>query len=257
MPRYAIKVQYDGTPYVGYQVQPNGPSVQAAIEKALCRMAKLPSGQHIPTSGSGRTDSGVHALGQVIHFDYPASIHPKAMQRAFNSLLDTSIRVTDVAQVAETFHARYDVTEKEYIYRVDVGQFPDPFKRHYTLHHPYRYDLAKMQRAICDIVGTHDFTSFCSTKTDKEDKVRTVYEATIMYDEEQHELRFYFRGNGFLYNMIRILVGTLLQIGDGLRPETELQRLLAVCNRKQAGPTAPPQGLYMQRVIYEQDPFNQ
>lgn len=256
MPHYAIKVQYDGTSYVGYQVQPNGPTVQAAIEQALIKMAKLPKGQHIPTSGSGRTDSGVHALGQVVHFDYPALIQPEAMQRAFNSLLDTSIRVIDVAQVSDDFHARYHSIGKEYLYRVDVSKFPDPFKRHYTLHHPYRYDLAKMQRAIRDIVGTHDFTSFCSIKTDKEDKVRTIYEATVTYDDEHHELRFYFRGNGFLYNMVRILVGTVLQIGDGLRPENELQRLLAVKNRKEAGPTAAPHGLYMQAVHYEKDPFN-
>lgn len=256
MPRYAIKIQYDGTPYVGYQVQPNGPSVQAAIERALCTMAKLPKGQHIPTSGSGRTDSGVHALGQVVHFDYPARIAPQAMQRALNSLLDSSIRVIAVAQVSDHFHARYQSIAKEYLYRVDIGQFPDPFKRHYTLHHPYRYDLDRMQRAIGDIIGTHDFTSFCSIKTDKEDKVRTIYEASVTYDETQQELHFYFCGNGFLYNMVRILVGTLLQIGDGLRPDTELQRLLAVKNRKEAGPTAAPHGLYMQRVWYEQDPFN-
>ena len=257
MPRYAIKVQYDGTSYVGYQVQPNGPTIQAAIEQALVKMAKLPKEQHIPTSGAGRTDSGVHALGQVIHFDYPAQISPQAMQRAFNSLLDTSIRVIDVAQVEDDFHARYHSTGKEYLYRVDVGQFPDPFKRQYTLHHPYRYDLSKMQRAIQEIVGTHDFTSFCSIKTDKDDKVRTIYEASVSYDAVHHELCFYFYGNGFLYNMVRILVGTLLQIGDGLRPESELQRLLEVKNRKQAGPTAPPHGLYMQCVLYEKDPFNQ
>lgn len=255
MPRYAAKLQYDGTHYVGYQVQPNGPSIQAEIEKALKLMAKLPKGQHIPTSSSGRTDSGVHALGQVIHFDYPAAIQPDSMLRALNSILDSSIRIIQVAQVADDFHSRYHSTGKKYLYRVDTNRFPDPFKRLYTTHHPYRYNLQNMQVAIQAIVGTHDFSSFCSSKTDKENKVRRIYEATVNYDEASHELHFYFHGAGFLYNMVRILVGTLLQIGNGLKPVNELERLLEAQNRNEAGPTAPPQGLCMMEVEYPEDPF--
>ncbi|MDO4431760.1 MAG: tRNA pseudouridine(38-40) synthase TruA [Aerococcaceae bacterium] len=255
MPRYALKIQYDGTHYVGYQVQPNGITVQATLEAALAKMAKLPKGQYLPTVASGRTDSGVHALGQVVHVDYPAQIAPIAMQKALNSLLDTSIRVVAVGKVADDFHARYHVQQKEYLYRVDVSQVADPFKRLYTVHHPYRYQLSAMQTAIQSVIGTHDFTSFCSTKTDKTDKVRTIYEASITYVAEMEELHFKFKGNGFLYNMIRILVGTLLQIGDGLKPMNELERLLHVKNRKESGPTAPPQGLYLFAVHYENDPF--
>ena len=257
MPRYAIQLQYDGTDYVGYQVQPNGPSIQAALDTALARMAKLSAGERIATVGAGRTDSGVHALGQVVHFDYPVAIASEALQRALNTLLDDAINVVAVAQVPDDFHARYHAVGKHYIYRVDIGRFVNPFKRYYTLHHPYRFDLAKMQQAIEAIIGTHDFTSFCSTKTDKEDKVRTIYGASVEVDESQQELIFRFHGNGFLYNMVRILVGTLLQIGDGLRPVDELQRLLAVKDRNEAGPTAPPHGLYMAKVDYEIELFNE
>lgn len=255
MPRYVAKIQYDGTNYVGYQVQPNGPTIQAAIERALKVMAKLPKGEHIPTASSSRTDSGVHALGQVLHFDYPVAIKPDSLLRAMNSLLDPSIRFIDVARVEDDFHSRYHAIGKRYVYRVDTQRFPDPFKRLYTLHHPYRFNLKNMQDALQLIVGTHDFSSFCSTKTDKVDKVRTIYSATVEFNESAQELYFTFHGNGFLYNMIRILVGTLLQIGDGLKPVGEMERLLRVCDRNEGGPTAGPNGLYLKAVEYEHNPF--
>lgn len=255
MPRYAIKVQYDGTNYVGYQVQPNGRSIQEEIEKALGKMAKLSNTESILTVGSGRTDSGVHALGQVIHFDYPSEIPAFNLKMAMNSILDDAIRVVDAVQVPSDFHARYHAIAKEYLYRVDIQRFPDPFKRHYTTHHPYRFELDSIQSALSDLIGEHDFTSFCSTKTDKQDKIREIYEATAWIDEQQQELVFRIYGNGFLYNMIRIIVGTALQIGNGLRPQQDMQRLLKVKDRQQAGPTAPPQGLYLHRVEYEQQLF--
>ncbi len=247
MNRYKAIIAYDGTNYVGYQVQKNGNSIQAELNKALKKMTK---GLYIPVCASGRTDAGVHANGQVIHFDYPSDIDINGAKRALNSLLPSDILVKKVEKVDESFHARYDVTGKRYLYRVSTTQAIDPFKRLYTLQHPYRLDLEKMQLALNDIIGTHDFTSFCSTKTDKEDKVRTIYRAEVYRDEKNNEVCFMFEGNGFLYNMVRILVGTTLQIGNGLRPVNELQRLLEVKKRSEAGPTAPPQGLFLDEVFY-------
>ena len=246
--RYKCTVQYDGTNYVGYQIQKNGNTVQAEIQKALKKMLK---GQIIQIQGSGRTDSGVHANGQVIHFDCPVDIEPVHLQRALNSILPPDILILEAMRVNQNFHARFGAKGKKYVYRVDLNRFPDPFKRLYTLHHPYRMNIEHLQIAMSKLVGEHDFTSFCSTKTTKEDKVRTVYEASCVVDEEKNELVFTFVGNGFLYNMVRIFVGTGLQIADGIRPPEEIDRLLEIKDRNEAGPTASGQGLYLMEVYYD------
>lgn len=257
MQRYALKIQYDGTQYVGYQVQENGPSVQAEIERGLRLLAKVDKDTRVANTTSGRTDSGVHALGQVIHVDYPKPIHAEGLRRGLNSILKKDIRVLAVAEVDESFHARYSAIAKEYIYRVDTSDYPDPFRRLYTYHHPYRTDVERMQAAMETIIGTHDFTSFCSTKTDVEDKVRTIYQAQVWQEPESGEIIFRFYGNGFLYNMIRILVGTLLQIGDRLKPVGAMEQILAAQDRNESGPTAEPQGLYLKKVYYQDDIFGE
>lgn len=248
MQRYKVTLTYDGTNYVGFQRQNNGNSIQTELEKALKKASK---GQEITVVASGRTDSGVHALGQVIHFDYPVAIHAKAMKKALNSLLPNDIRVCDVECVSQLFHARYHTCAKQYEYRVSILNIQSPFKEKYTLHHPYPTNVKRIQTALNDIVGTHDFTSFCSTKTDKENRVRRVTKANVREDAENNEIVFTFEGNGFLYKMVRILVGTSLQIGDGLKDINEMKRLLVIKDRNEAGPTASPKGLYLKRVDYK------
>ena len=246
--RYKMIVQYDGTHFAGFQIQPRDRTVQGEIQKALKIMTK---GIEVIIHGSGRTDSGVHAKGQVIHFDYPFMIPAKNMKRALNSLTTDEIFVKEVSIVEDDFHARYNTSGKKYQYRVDLNAIPDPFKRLYTLHHPYPLDMDKLRNALKDLEGEHDFSSFCASNSGREDKVRTVYEASVVKDDFNNELLFTFRGNGFLYNMVRIFVGTLLQIANGLRPADEIQRLLEVKDRNEAGPTAKPQGLYLMEVYYE------
>lgn len=248
--RFKAIVAYDGTPYAGFQVQPNQKTIQGELEQALTKMSK---GYTIPVNASGRTDSGVHALGQVIHFDYPSQIAAVSLQKALNSLLPESIRITHCEATSADFHARYDVKSKRYLYRVHFGEVVMPFDRQYILHHPYRTKVERIGEALPIIVGTHDFSSFCSTKTDKTDKVRTVTEARFDYDPKTSIGQFHFTGNGFLYNMVRILVGTSLQIGDGLKGTDELARLLDVKDRNEAGPTAPAHGLFLEEVRYLSD----
>lgn len=249
--RYKVTIAYDGSHYVGFQYQTNGKSVQEAVEKALYKLSK---GQTIKIVASGRTDAGVHAFGQVIHFDYVGHMPCESMQRALNSVLPDSIRVMAVEHVSQKFHARYHTSGKRYEYYVDCKLVQSPFTRLYHLHHPYSVSIDNINEALRSILGTHDFSSFCSTKTDKENKVRTVTLAQVEWvDQEQSLLRFTFEGDGFLYNMIRILVGTALQIGDGLKPVNELHRILLAKNRKSAGPTAKAHGLYLAKVFYKDE----
>lgn len=249
MTRYKAIIAYDGTHFNGFQKQPNGRTVQEEMEKTLKKMA---NGKEITVFGSGRTDAGVHAMGQVIHFDYPEERPLERMRFALDTQSPEDIAVKAVEIVSDDFHARYLVKEKTYQFRVDIGKPRSPFRRHYASYFPYTLDLSKIQRALPDLIGTHDFTSFCASGSSIEDKVRTIYEAKMEVNEAGDELLFTFRGNGFLYKMIRILVGTLLKIGNGRLSEDSIPEIIAKKDRNAAGPTAHPEGLYLYEVVYDQ-----
>lgn len=247
MPRYKAIIAYDGTNFSGFQTQPNGRTVQAEIEKTL---HTITSGENITIHGSGRTDAGVHALGQVIHFDCTQERDLEKFRFALDTQTPTDIGVCSIEQVPDDFHARYLVKEKIYEFRVDIGKPRSPFKRYYASYFPYPLDIEKMQRAIKLLEGTHDFTGFCATGSSVENKIRTIYSADLKYLPEQSEIIFTFRGTGFLYKMVRILVGTILKIGNNRMPEDQITKIIASKNRQLAGPTAHPEGLYLKEVIY-------
>ncbi|TSB44845.1 tRNA pseudouridine(38-40) synthase TruA [Alkalicoccobacillus porphyridii] len=248
MQRVACRIEYIGTGFSGYQVQPNGRTVQEELEAAL---KKLHKGQPVHVSASGRTDAGVHAKGQVIHFDSPLTIPSLRWSKAVNPLLPADIRVSASQHVATNFHARYSAVGKQYRYKVTKRE--DIFLRNRASFVPTSLNVTHMRAAAEHILGTHDFSSFCAANTSVVDKVRTVTQCDIVEDDE--ELTFILAGNGFLYNMVRIAVGTLLEIGAGKRAPEDMQHIIAAEDRGAAGKTAPAHGLYLWSVGYAQPMF--
>ncbi|MDR3241264.1 MAG: tRNA pseudouridine(38-40) synthase TruA [Lactobacillaceae bacterium] len=249
MPRYRAVISYDGTDFLGWQVQPGKRTVQGELEKAVNQMAKNPA-EHIRVQGSGRTDAGVHALGQVAHFDLPLDINPEGVRKGLATMLPFDIGIQKVEIVDDNFHAQYNAHTKTYRYRLSNRDFRDPFKRNYTGHWPRRLDFAKMEQAIPDYLGEHDWISFAASGFQAKTTVRTVTRATIEEVPGEQEIIFEFTGTGFLYNQIRIMVGVLLEIGMGSRPVDDIPRLLASQDRQQARLTAPASGLYLKSVDY-------
>ncbi|MCD7036611.1 tRNA pseudouridine(38-40) synthase TruA [Metabacillus sp. GX 13764] len=239
-------VSYDGTGFSGYQVQPGKRTVQSELEKAL---AVLHKGKEIKVAASGRTDAGVHARGQVIHFDTSLSIPSDRWPRALNSLLPDDVVLLSAEQAADDFHARYHAVKKEYRYVISREMLPDVFTRNFAYHYPYHLDVEAIRLAGEKLLGTHDFTSFCSARTESEDRIRTIFSFEAV--EDGSLLTFRFAGSGFLYNMVRILTGTLLEIGSGAKRPDEIPAIIEAKNRGLAGKTAPAQGLYLWSVEYD------
>lgn len=250
--RYKATIAYDGANFSGFQIQPNERTVQGELEKSLKTINK---DEFVRIHPSGRTDAGVHAQAMVFHFDFPTSIPKEGLFKALNALTPSDISLNNLEHVADDFHARYHAKGKTYTYRVDNQAVQNPFIRNYVLHHPYTIDLKKAQQSLDVLVGTHDFTSFCSTKTDKEDKTRTVYQASVEVDKETKEWLFTFSGDGFLYNMIRIIMGTVLSIADGRREVSSMESILKARDRSAAGQTISANGLRLEEVHYEMKNF--
>ncbi|MDV5973158.1 UNVERIFIED_CONTAM: tRNA pseudouridine(38-40) synthase TruA [Streptococcus canis] len=248
MTRYKATISYDGTLFSGFQRQSHVRTVQEEIEKTL---KKLASGQQILIHGAGRTDTGVHAYGQVIHFDLPQKRDLEKLRFALDTQTPDDIDVIKLEIVADDFHCRYQKHSKTYEFLVDCGRPKNPMMRHYATHYPYPLDMSKMQEAIKDLVGTHDFTGFTAAGTSVENKVRTITEATLIQDDKTGFLVFTFSGNGFLYKQVRNMVGTLLKIGNGRMPVEQIKVILASKNRQLAGPTPAGNGLYLKEIRYE------
>lgn len=249
MTRYKAIISYDGHDFAGFQRQPHARSVQEEIEKTL---TKINRGKPVIVHGAGRTDSGVHALEQVIHFDLPQKRGEEKLRFALDTQTPEDIDFISVEEVDEDFHSRYWKHSKTYEFIVDVGRPKNPMMRHYATHYPYPLDLSLIEAAIAKLEGTHDFTGFTASGTSVENKVRTITEARLDFDEKRNFLIFTFSGNGFLYKQIRNMVGTLLKIGNGRMPVEQIDRILTEKDRHLAGPTAAPNGLYLKEIRYEE-----
>jgi len=245
MNRIKCIIAYDGTLFNGYQVQPNQRTVQTDIENVLTRMHK---GKPIRIHASGRTDTGVHAVGQVIHFDSEYTLEAEKWKKALNAQLPKDIYIKSVELVEPDFHARFDVVQKEYRYVIWNEKDEDVFSRSQHYFFPFELNIEKMQEALQLLMGTHDFSSFCASNTDIKDKVRTIYKGTIT--KENNGIVIALVGNGFLYNMVRIIVGTLIEVGQGKREIISLKNALTACDRGTAGKTAPANGLFLWKVDY-------
>ena len=244
MRRIRTIIAYDGTDYVGWQTQPNGVAVQEVIEKAILEV----TGEQTALQGSGRTDSGVHARAQVAHFDTGARMAADKFAIALNTHLPADIRVLYSEEVSPDFHARFSAKEKQYRYFVQTGPHADVFARKYTLHAYMPLDLDLMNEAAALVVGTHDFSAFMSTGREVETAVRTL--SLSRWEKQGKFLIYIVQGNGFLYNMVRILVGTMVGMGNCRIPKDSMEKALISLSRKDAGPTAPPHGLVLWRVKY-------
>ncbi|MDR1606289.1 MAG: tRNA pseudouridine(38-40) synthase TruA [Streptococcaceae bacterium] len=249
MVRYKATIAYDGTDFAGFQIQRNGRTVQEALELVL---TKLNSGQPVKIHGSGRTDSGVHALGQVIHFDLPQVRDTEKLRFALDTQTSAEIAVLKVVQVSDDFHARFNPHRKTYHYRLTTSRANNPLMCRYRYHFPKLTAVDQMRTAAQLLVGTHDFTGFTASGATVEDKVRTISQADVVR-VGQDELLFIFSGNGFLYKQVRNMVGTLIKIGAGKWPAERISEILSAKNRDLAGPTAAAHGLCLMEVRYDDD----
>lgn len=245
MKRIKLTIAYDGTNYCGWQIQPNGITIEEILNKALSKM----TGEEILVIGASRTDSGVHAMGNVAVFDTDTTIPAEKIAVALNQRLPEDIVITKSEEVPLDFHPRYCNCSKTYEYHIINTRIPIPTKRLTNYFVSYVLDIDKMRQAASYLVGEHDFVSFCNVRTDVENTVRTITALDILTNGNEITIRI--TGNGFLYNMVRIIVGTLIRVGRGFYEPEKVKEILEAKDRKAAGVTAPAQGLMLVEIKYE------
>lgn len=245
MKRIKLTIAYDGTNYCGWQIQPNGMTVEEVLNRALKKL----TGEDILVIGASRTDSGVHALGNVAVFDTETTIPAERIAMALNQRLPEDIVIIKSEEVPPDFHPRYCDCSKTYEYHIINTQIPIPTQRLTNYFVSYQLDLNKMRQAASYLVGEHDFASFCNVRTDVASTVRTIYSLDILQDGEEITIRI--TGNGFLYNMVRIIVGTLIRVGRGFYEPERVKEILEEKDRKAAGVTAPAHGLTLVSIDFQ------
>lgn len=244
---FKLTIAYDGTAYSGWQVQPNGPTIQEILQDKIAIVLR----HEVKVIGSGRTDAGVHAMGQVAHFHFPDPIDLHRLQGSLNALLPTDIRVYEIIEVPLDFHAQYSATGKIYHFHLHLASVSDPFNYLYRWHVREKIDLGLLEAAAKLFIGTHDFTSFANEAhagCAAHDPVRTLHRLDIV--AQPGGVRLEFEGDGFLYKMVRNITGTLLEVAAGKRPVEEIKAIFAAKDRRKAGQAAPSQGLFLMQVHY-------
>ena len=248
MPRYKAILEYDGTPFVGWQRQKNGLAVQEVFERALTGLFK----ENISITGAGRTDSGVHALGQVTHFDAPDKIEPFRMREALNYYLKPHpVAIKDLATVSDEFNARFDAVSRLYRYDILNRAAPPTLQAGRVWHIGRPIDLEVLEESAGYFLGTHDFTTFRAVDCQAKSPIRTI--DSVKIEKSDDLISIYVRAKSFLHRQVRAMVGSLAKVGTGKRPPDYIRDILAAKDRKACGPSAPPYGLYFAEVRYKDD----
>jgi tRNA pseudouridine38-40 synthase len=247
MYNYKLLVSYDGTNYSGWQVQPNGISIQHLLQKAILTITK----EDVIVVGSGRTDAGVHALGQTANFKCSKELDLHSTLRSLNGLIPHDVRIRNIEVVDQDFNARFSAKSKTYHYHLHLGATENPFKRLYSWHLYHKIDIDALKEAAEALVGTFDFTSF-SNQSDRGsagiNPVRTIFNIDVV--EEDEGICLAYSANGYLYKMVRNITGTLVEVGSGKRSPPDMQKLLNAKDRRLAAAAAPPRGLFLMHVDY-------
>lgn len=246
--RILIRIAYDGTGYNGFQCQTNGVGVQDVVNDALSDLFS----RRMKTMSASRTDAGVHAEGNVCVFDVETKIAPSKIAFALNARLPEDIRIVESKEVPPDFHPRFQSTIKTYEYRILNKAHPDPLSRHTEMHYYYALDEKKMNEAASYLIGEHDFLSFCASGYSSKTTIRTIYDAHVARSGDR--IVFSVTGNGFLYNMVRIIAGTLIEIGALRYPPERMKDILMARDRQSAGPTAVAKGLVLMSIRYPDCP---